>query len=77
MRSTSLTSRTAHADLVLVGTPVDLGRFLTINKPMLRVRYELQEIGRPTLEEVLHARFPVAPDGDGRPDDGPGRARGT
>jgi predicted GTPase len=52
------TINAAEADLVLVGTPIDLGRFLKINKPLQRARYELQEIGRPTLEEVLRARFP-------------------
>jgi predicted GTPase len=41
------------ADLVLVGTPVDLGRVMTLTKPSLRVRYELEEIGEPNLREVL------------------------
>ncbi len=45
------------ADIVVVGTPIDLGRILEANKPMLRVRYELQEIGQPTLLEVLEAKF--------------------
>ncbi len=45
------------ADLVLIGTPIDLKRILKIEKPNQRVRYELQEIGRPTLEEIIHARF--------------------
>ncbi len=40
-------------DLVISGTPVDLRRILTVEKPVVRVRYELQEIGRPNLEEVL------------------------
>ncbi len=35
------TINNANADLVLVGTPIDLGRFLTINKPVQRARYEL------------------------------------
>ncbi|MBI5928133.1 MAG: GTPase [Chloroflexi bacterium] len=46
-----------EADIVVVGTPIDLGRILETNKPMLRVRYELQEIGQPTLLEVLEAKF--------------------
>ncbi|MCQ3932867.1 MAG: GTPase [Chloroflexi bacterium] len=46
-----------EADIVVVGTPIDLGRILEANKPMLRVRYELQEIGQPTLLEVLEAKF--------------------
>jgi predicted GTPase len=47
----------AQADLVIIGTPIDLGRILKLNKPAQRVRYELQEIGRPTLAEVLEKKF--------------------
>ncbi len=45
------------ADLVVVATPIDLGRVIKMNKPYLRVRYELQEIGRPNLEDVLKDFF--------------------
>jgi predicted GTPase len=41
------------ADLVLVATPIDLRRIMKIDKPALRVGYELQEIGKPDLEDVL------------------------
>ncbi|HIC93032.1 MAG TPA: GTPase [Anaerolineae bacterium] len=45
-------------DLVLVATPIDLRRVLKhIEHPMDRVRYELQEIGHPTLEDVLAEKF--------------------
>jgi predicted GTPase len=47
----------ADADLVLIGTPIDLNRIIKINKPTQRVRYELQEIGQPTLEDLLKAKF--------------------
>jgi predicted GTPase len=47
----------ADVDLVIIGTPIDLKRIITINKPSQRVRYELQEIGQPTLEDLLKARF--------------------
>jgi predicted GTPase len=40
-------------DLVLVATPIDLRRIIRIDKPALRVGYELQEIGRPTLDDAL------------------------
>ena len=40
-------------DIILVGTPIDITRVVKIKKPTLRVRYELQEIGHPTLEDVL------------------------
>jgi predicted GTPase len=41
------------ADAVVIATPVDLRRLIKIEKPSTRVYYELQEIGRPTLEEIL------------------------
>ncbi|MCJ7577565.1 MAG: cyclic 2,3-diphosphoglycerate synthase [candidate division Zixibacteria bacterium] len=40
-------------DSVVIATPVDLTKILKINKPSVRVRYELQEIGKPDLEEVI------------------------
>ena len=43
-------------DIVLVATPIDLRRVVRIDKPALRVGYELQEIGKPDLADVL-ARF--------------------
>jgi predicted GTPase len=43
------------ADVVLIATPIDLRRLVKIEKPALRVRYELQEIGEPTLKQVLGA----------------------
>ncbi len=42
-------------DLVIVATPIDLRRVLRMKPPSERVRYELQEIGRPTLKDVLSA----------------------
>ncbi len=43
-------------DSVVIGTPIDLGRILKINKPHTRVMYELQEIGTNTLETVLKSK---------------------
>jgi predicted GTPase len=43
----------AKADLVIIATPIDLTRLMKINQPVERVRYELQVIGQPTLEELL------------------------
>jgi predicted GTPase len=51
------TIHNAEVDLVIVATPIDLGRILDIGKPSQRVRYELEEIGQPTLEEVLKEKF--------------------
>jgi predicted GTPase len=47
----------ANVDMVIVGTPIDLTRVLKLSKPYQRVRYELQEIGKPTLEDLLKAKF--------------------
>jgi len=44
------------AELVLIATPIDLRRVIRIAQPALRVGYELQEIGKPDLDDVL-ARF--------------------
>jgi predicted GTPase len=43
----------SDADLVLIGTPIDLRRLIEIDKPAMRVTYRLQEIGEPTLKDVL------------------------
>ncbi|HXZ29477.1 MAG TPA: GTPase, partial [Terriglobales bacterium] len=40
-------------DVVVVATPVNLGRLLKVDKPMVRVHYEIQELSRPTLAELL------------------------
>jgi predicted GTPase len=51
------TINNAEVDLVIVGTPIDLAGLLKLDKPGQRVRYELQEIGQPTLEDVLKEKF--------------------
>jgi predicted GTPase len=43
----------ADADLVLIGTPIDLRRLVDFERPALRVTYRLQEVGEPTLADVL------------------------
>ena len=47
------TINNADVDLVISATPIDLTRIIKVNKPMQRVRYELQEIGQPSLEDIL------------------------
>ena len=46
----------SDAELVLIGTPIDLRRIIELDKPALRVTYRLEEIGEPTLAEVLEER---------------------
>lgn len=43
----------SDAELVLIGTPIDLRRLVDFDKPALRVTYRLQEVGSPTLADVL------------------------
>jgi predicted GTPase len=45
------------AEMVIVATPIDLRRVVNIKLPSQRVRYELQEIGQPTLLDILSAKF--------------------
>ena len=40
-------------DIVLLGTPIDLRRSLTLSRPIVRVTYRIEEAGRPSFEEVL------------------------
>ena len=51
------TIRNTPCDLVIIATPIDLRRVIKIDKPSKRVRYELQEIGRPNLADVLATKF--------------------
>ena len=53
MQELEATIRSVPADLVLVATPIDLSRIITIQQPTARVHYDLQEIGHPTLQDVL------------------------
>jgi predicted GTPase len=46
----------SDAELVLIGTPIDLRRVIDLDKPALRVTYRLQEIGEPTLSQALSER---------------------
>jgi predicted GTPase len=46
----------SDADLVLIGTPIDLRRVIELSKPALRVTYRLEELGRPTLADLLAER---------------------
>jgi predicted GTPase len=46
----------SDAELVLIGTPIDLRRIIELDKPALRVTYRLEELGEPTLASVLAER---------------------
>jgi predicted GTPase len=46
----------SDADVVVIGTPIDLRRVVDFDKPALRVTYRLQELGEPTLADLLAER---------------------
>ena len=53
LKDLETTINRTECDSVVIGTPIDLSRIIKINKPFTRVNYNLQEIGRPNLDEVL------------------------
>jgi hypothetical protein len=69
IRDMERTINACECDVVLIATPIDLRRLLKIRKPSVRVGYELEEIGRPKLEDVIgdalkrlaKGRTPAAP----------------
>lgn len=53
VRDLEATVRSVPCDTVVMGTPIDLTRVMKIDKPYVRVAYELEEVGTPTLGDVL------------------------
>jgi predicted GTPase len=57
IRDLEATINKAECDVVVIATPIDLNRIININKPTIRVSYELEEITRPGLKEILSEKF--------------------
>jgi len=53
MKELEKTINNVPADIVLLGTPSDISRYLNINKPVVRVFYEINEVQGPSLENIL------------------------
>ena len=53
MKDLETTINRTKCDSVIIGTPIDLGRYIKINKPHTRIKYDLQEIGGITVETIL------------------------
>jgi predicted GTPase len=53
MKDLEKTIAQTECDTVIIGTPIDLRRIIRIDKPSVRVTYELQEIGKPDLADIL------------------------
>ena len=60
------TINATDCDVVLTGTPIDLGRLIRSRHPIRHVRYELEEIGRPTVADVLAQVVSLAVSGNSR-----------
>jgi predicted GTPase len=56
MKDLEATINKTKCDSVIIGTPIDLTRYIKINKPHTRVKYDLQEIGAITVETVLREK---------------------
>jgi predicted GTPase len=53
MADLEATINRTECDAIVIGTPINLNRFIKINKPSTRVYYELAEIGSPNLQEII------------------------
>lgn len=53
LRDLEQTINNIDCDAVIIGTPIDLSRIISINKPTARINYELDEVDGPSLDTVL------------------------
>jgi predicted GTPase len=53
IKDLEITINNSKCDTVIIGTPIDLRRVIKINKPTVRIKYDLQEIGYPDLNSLL------------------------
>lgn len=49
------TMASIDCDAFVFGTPIDLRRIMKVSKPAVRVRYEIREVTKPTLDEILRS----------------------
>ncbi len=57
MKDLEATIKASNAECVVIGTPIDLRRVIKIDLPATRVFYDLQEIGKPNLEDIIKDKF--------------------
>jgi len=57
VRELEETIKRVECDVIVVATPIDIRRIVKLDKPAVRVSYEVEERSRPTLEEILSERF--------------------
>ncbi|MBN2781317.1 MAG: GTPase [Candidatus Marinimicrobia bacterium] len=58
MKDLEKTIENTECDAVVIGTPIDLRRVIRIKQPSVRVTYDLQEIGKPDLQDILSDLVP-------------------
>ena len=54
LRDLEATINACDCETVVIGTPIDLTRVIKINKPSIRVSYDLQSIGQPAFKDVIN-----------------------
>ena len=58
IRELEVTINSTPCEVVVIGTPIDLRHVVNMNKPAVRVTYELQEVSKPDLKDIIRARLP-------------------
>ena len=53
IRDLEATIERVDCDAIVIGTPIDLAHVVKLTRPAVRVRYELEDTGTPTLEDVV------------------------
>ena len=54
LRDLEATINACDCETIVIGTPIDLNRVIKIEKPSVRVTYNLQSIGQPAFKDVIH-----------------------
>ena len=58
IRELEVTINSTPCEVVVIGTPIDLRHVVNMNKPAVRVTYELQEVSKPDLKDIIRTRLP-------------------
>ncbi len=53
LKDLELTLNNSQCDIIIDGSPIDLAKLVNINKPIVRVSYDIEAIESPTIEDVL------------------------
>ncbi len=53
LKDLEMTLNNSECDIIIDGSPIDLGKLINCNKPIVRVSYDIKAIKSPTIQEVL------------------------